>query len=70
MADNNMHNSDVKDIQKDVSFLNAQDIRCVICAKKLKTEKNIKTHDLKYHIKKESAMSIPVNIVVDQFWPK
>ena len=40
MANNNMHNSDDKDIQKGVSFLNATDISCVICAKKLKTEKN------------------------------
>ena len=39
MANNNMHNSDDKDIQKGVSFLNATDISCVICAKKLKTEK-------------------------------
>ena len=40
VANNNMHNSDDKDIQKGVSFLNATDISCVICAKKLKTEKN------------------------------
>ena len=39
MADTNMHNSNDKDIQKDVSFLNATDITCVICAKKLRTEK-------------------------------
>ena len=39
VADNNMHNSVY--------------IRCVICAKKFKTEeKNINTHDLKYHMKK------------------
>ena len=39
VADNNMHNSDDKDIQKDVSFLNATDISWVICPKKLKKEK-------------------------------
>ena len=46
-----MHDSDVKDIQKDLSFLNATDIRCVICAKTEK-KKHIKTHDLKFHMKK------------------
>ena len=50
VANNNMHNSDDKDIQKGVSFLNATDISCVICAKKLKTEK--KNQDLKYHMEK------------------
>ena len=39
VADNNIHTSDDKDIQKDVSFLNATDMSCVICAKKFKTEK-------------------------------
>ena len=42
VANNNMHKSDYKDIQKGVSFLNATDISCVICAKMLKTEKKIK----------------------------
>ena len=48
VANNNIHNSDDKDIQKGVSFINATDISCVICSKKLKTEK---TQDLKYHMK-------------------
>ena len=65
-----MHNSDEKDIQKDVSFLNATDISCVICAKKFRTEKKFKTHDLKYHMKKVISKGIPVIIVVDHFWPK
>ena len=39
VADNNMHNSDDKYIQKDVSFLNATDIGCVICPKNFMTEK-------------------------------
>ena len=39
VADNNMHNSDDKDIQKDVSFLNVTDIGCIICPKKFMTEK-------------------------------
>ena len=54
MADNNIHNSDDKDIRNDASFLNATDISCVICAKKFGTEKNLKTHDLKYHMKKRN----------------
>ena len=47
-----LHNSDDKDYQKGVRFWNATDISCVIGAKKFKTEKNFKTHDLKYHMKK------------------
>ena len=65
-----MHNSDNKDIQNYVSFLNATDIICVICAKKFRTEKKLKDSwfEISYE-KKESAMGIPVNIVVDHFWP-
>ena len=67
-----MQISDDKDIQKDVSFLNATYLICVICAKKFKTDKK-KLKDSWFEIsyeKKESAMGIPVNIVVDHFWPK
>ena len=50
VANKNVHNSDDKDIQKGVSFLNATDFTCVIYARKFKTENTLKTHDLKYHI--------------------
>ena len=50
-TNNNISSNDDKAIPKGDS-LNIVETECTMCKKKFKNENNLKTHDLRYHIKK------------------
>ena len=51
MFSNNHDNHDLFSHNKNTP--KGEKINCVICLKKFKSEKNLKTHDFRYHMKKE-----------------